>query len=429
VTRRPSPKLGAYAGLAALGLFASLAAERPELAALAAPFALVAALGLVLGRPPEVVAGLALEVERAFEGDELDAVVTIESPTGVADLELLLLLPAGLTVPDDDENPVALTLAPGERRELPMKLSVVRWGGYRIGDVILRARDPLGAFHWEGRAGVPRSLKAYPRPERVDELLRPEKTQVFSGNYVSRERGDGIEFADLRPFAPGDRVRRVNWRASARRGELWVNEYRPERNADVVVFLDTFAEASGEEGSTLGSTLDLGVRAASAFVGHYLRHKDRVGFVSFGGRLNWLQPRTGMAQLYRIVDALVDAEIVLNYAWSDVDVLPRNTLPPRSLIVALTPLLDDRSASALLDLRGRGFDLSVVEVSPLPFVPPGKGDRAELAHRIWLLQRDVVRARFERAGVAVGTWDGETSLVGALEEVRAFRRFAARGHA
>jgi uncharacterized protein (DUF58 family) len=424
VTRRASPKLGAYSGLAALGLFASLAAERPELAALAAPFALVAALGLVLGRAPEISAGLDLEVERLFEGDEVDAVVTVESPTGVADLELLLLLPAGLTVADD-RNPVALRLRPGERRELPMKLTIDRWGGYRIGDMVLRARDPLGAFHWEGRAGAPRSLKAYPSPERVDELLRPEKTQVFSGNYVSRERGEGIEFADLRPFAPGDRVRRVNWRASARRGELWVNEYRPERNADVVVFLDTFAEAAGED----GSTLDRGVRAASAFVGHYLRHKDRVGFVSFGGRLNWLQPRTGVAQLYRIVDALVDAEIILNYAWSDVDVIPRNTLPPRSLIVALTPLLDDRSASALLDLRGRGFDLAVVEVSPLPFVPPGKGDRAELAHRIWLLQRSLVRAQFERAGVAVGTWDEETSLVGALEEVRAFRRFAARGHA
>jgi uncharacterized protein (DUF58 family) len=424
VTRRPSPKLGAYAGLAALGLFASIAAERPELAALAAPFALVAALGLVLGRAPELFAGLELGVERAFEGDEVDAVVTVESPTGVSDLELLLVLPSGLTAADD-ENPVALRLAPGEGRELPMTLTVTRWGGYRIGDMVVRARDPLGAFHWEGRVGPPRALKAYPRPERVDDLLRPEKTQVYSGNYVSRERGEGIEFADLRPFAPGDRIRRVNWRASARRGELWVNEYRPERNADVVVFLDTFAEAAGKD----GSTLDLGVRAASAFIGHYLRHKDRVGFISYGGRLNWLQPRTGVAQLYRIVDALVDSEIVLNYAWSDVDVLPRNTLPPRSLIVAITPLLDDRAASALLDLRGRGFDLAVVEVSPLAFVPPGKGDRAKLAHRIWLLQRSLVRSRFERAGVAVGTWDGETSLVGALEEVRAFRRSAARGHA
>jgi uncharacterized protein (DUF58 family) len=424
VTRRPSPKLGAYAGLAALGLFAALAAERPELAALASPFALIAALGLLLSRAPEVSVELSLEAERVFEGDEVLATITVESPTGVSDLELLLILPPGLGVADGDSR-VALSLRQGERRELPMKLSVERWGAYRVGELILRARDGLGAFHWEDRVRVLQTLKAYPRPERAADLLQPEKTQVFSGNYVSRERGEGIEFADLRPFAAGDRVRRVNWRASARRGELWVNEYRPERNADVVVFLDTFAEAAAED----GSTLDLAVRAASAFVGHYLRHKDRVGFVAFGGRLNWLSPRTGMAQLYRIVDALVDSGIVLNYAWSDVDVLPKQTLPPRSLIVALTPLLDDRSTSALLDLRGRGFDLAVVEVSPLPFVPPGKGERAQLAHRIWLLEREVARARFERAGVAVGTWDARRSLVGALEEVRAFRRFAARGHA
>jgi uncharacterized protein (DUF58 family) len=424
VNRRPTPKLGGYAGLAALGLFGALVAERPELAALAAPFAVLAALGLVLARPPEVTVELALELERVFEGEELEPELAVESRTGVADLELLLLLPPGLAAVDES-NATALRLAPGERRELPVKLTVDRWGGYLLGDVVLRARDPLGLVHWEARLDRRRPLKAYPRPARVDELLQPAQTQVFSGNYVSRERGEGIEFADLRPFAPGDRVRRVNWRASARRGELWVNEYHPERNADVVVFLDTFAEAVGER----ESTLDLSVRAASAFVGHYLRHKDRVGFVAFGGRLNWLQPRTGFAQLYRIVDALVDAEIVLNYAWSDVDVIPRHTLPPRSLVVALSPLLDDRAVSALLDLRGRGFDLALVEVSPLPFVEPGHGERAHLAHRLWLLQRDVLRARFERAGVAVGAWDADTSLVGALEEVRSFRRSAGRVHA
>ena len=47
---------------------------------------------------------------------------------------------------------------------------------------------------------------------------------------MARAKGDGIEFADIRPFVPGDRVRRINWRASARRPGLWVNESHPERN-------------------------------------------------------------------------------------------------------------------------------------------------------------------------------------------------------
>ena len=55
-------------------------------------------------------------------------------------------------------------------------------------------------------------------------------------------------------------MKRVNWRASARRGELWVNESHPERNTDVILFVDSFAEARlGDEG-----TLDLAVRATAA---------------------------------------------------------------------------------------------------------------------------------------------------------------------
>ena len=77
-------------------------------------------------------------------------------------------------------------------------------------------------------------------------MLAPLETQVFVGNQVSRARGDGIEFADIREWAPGDRVRSINWRASARRGELWVNQQHPERNTDVVLFLDTFTDVRDE---------------------------------------------------------------------------------------------------------------------------------------------------------------------------------------
>ena len=192
-------------------------------------------------------------------------------------------------------------------------------------------------------------------------------TQPFTGNEVARQKGDGLEFADLRPFAPGDRVRSINWRASARRaatGELVVNDRHPERNTDVILFLDSFAEARDAE----RSTLDLAVRAAATLASRYLERRDRVGIVSFGGILRWLVPGMGAAQRYRIVDSLLETEIVFNYAWKDVSVIPSRTLPPQALVLAVTPLLDERSVAALLDLRARGYDLAVVEVSPEPFV-------------------------------------------------------------
>ncbi|MDQ3992392.1 MAG: hypothetical protein M3229_01900, partial [Actinomycetota bacterium] len=118
-----------------------------------------------------------------------------------------------------------------------------------------------------------------------------------------------------------------------------------------------------------------------------------------------------------------------NYAWKDIDVIPARTLPPQALVVALSPLLDPRAVDALLDLRARGFDLAVVEVSPVPFAPPGPSGVDQLAHRIWRLTREALRARFQQAGVAVVEWREGTPLAEMLEEAEGFRRFArtARG--
>ena len=229
-----------------------------------------------------------------------------------------------------------------------------------------------------------------------------------------------MEFADLRLFAPGDRVRSINWRASARRDELVVNERHPERNADVILFLDTFADArSGGR-----STLDLAVRATATLAARYLERRDRVGLVSFGGVLRWLTPGMGTTQRYRIVDALLESEIVFNYAWKDVDVIPARVLPPQALVVAVTPLLDDRAVEALADLRARRYDLAIVEVSPVSFAEPGESEADELAHRLWVLRRDEIRARYERLGVAVASWTDDAPLDAVLEGVRAFRRHA-----
>ncbi len=418
MSRAATPKLGAYAALAGAGLLAALVLARPELAALAAPFAVVLVAGLSLAEPPRVRAFFELEPERQVEGEPVEARLELHAGPAVPRLEVLLDLPDGLE--PEAPNLQVLRLSPGERRELELPLRCEHWGAYLVGEVLLRAQDTFGLLVFEQTLDLRRALKVYPRGEGLRQLLRPFETQVFAGNQPPRARGEGIEFADLRPFVPGDRVRRVNWRATARRGEPWVNETHPERNTDVVIFLDTFAEA--RTGET--STLDLAVEAAGSLAAHYIREKDRVGLVAFGGVLNWLTVSSGVAQLYRVLDSLLDAEIFLSYAWKNIDLLPVRTLPPHALVLALTPLLDDRSVRALTDLRSRGFDLAVVEISPVPFVEPGRGELDDLAYRLWLLRREALRSSYLQLGVPVVEWRKDAPLQAALEEVRTFRRHA-----
>ncbi len=415
----PSPRVTAYAGLAAIFLLAALALRRPELAVLALPFALPLGLGLRLARAPHVRVQVAVERATALEQDELELELTVSSDVPVERLELVLVVPDGLEVVSG-AHAQSIRMGREDERTLELRLRCERWGNYELGDVRLRARDRLGLTVWESRLDRRQRLRVYPLPETLRQIVKPVWTQLYTGNEVARQKGEGMEFADLRLFSPGDRVRSINWRASARRDELVVNERHPERNADVILFLDTFADArSGDR-----STLDLAVRATATLAARYLERRDRVGLVSFGGVLRWLTPGMGATQKYRIVDALLESEIVFNYAWKDVSVIPARVLPPQALIVAVTPLLDDRAVEALADLRARRYDLAIIEVSPVGFAEPGESESDRLAHRLWVLRRDEIRARYERLGVAVASWSDDAPLDAVLEGVRAFRRHA-----
>jgi uncharacterized protein (DUF58 family) len=422
--RSAAPKLGAYAGLAGLGLLAALVLGRPLLVAFAAPFAFVVAAGLVLAVDPALRVSVRIDHDRVLEGDEVELELELLAERGVSRLDVLARVPEGLSV-EDGRNPVSIRLEPGQARKLVLTLRANRWGGYLLGETLLRGHDTLGLFRFDMTIPHDRQLRVFPREEQLRHLLRPRETQPYGGDEVARRRGDGIEFADIRPFSFGDQVTRINWRATARRGELWVNDRHPERNNDIVLFLDSFAEARKGK----ASTLDLELRAAATLARGYIGRRDRVGLISFGGSLRWLQPGTGEAQLYRICEALLDTQILLNYAWREIAVVPARVLPPQSLVIALSPLLDPRSVGALFDLRARGFDLAVIETSPVPYMEPGRTAAERLAFRLWQLRREALRERLRQAGVAVVEWLDETPLEVEIEEVGEFRRHAFAGRA
>jgi uncharacterized protein (DUF58 family) len=423
VTRKGSSRIEGYAAVAAIGLLAALALRRPELAVVAAPFAVMLAAGTRVARDPAVTVALELTADRTLEQAEVESTLRVRAEGGVDRLELLLDLPPEVEVVDGADA-YAVRLRAGEEREIPITLRCSRWGVYRLGDVEVRARDSFRLVVWEHRAAARHRLKAYPRPITLRRLLSPVETQAFAGSEVARARGEGVEYADLRDFVPGDRVRSVNWRASARRQRLVVNDRHPERNTDVVIFVDSFVDVRG-----VGrSTLEEAVRAGASLATRYLERRDRVGLVGFGGTFRWLQPGMGLTQRYRLIETMLETGVEPTYVWRDINLIPARVLPPKALIIALTPLVDPRFAGALGDLRARGFDVAVVEVDPVSLVVAGSSDLGKVAYRLWVLDRAARRAQLEALGIGVARW-GETGLEAALEGVRTFRRYArpARG--
>jgi uncharacterized protein (DUF58 family) len=417
VTRRPTPRLLAYATAAAAGLIGSLVTGRPELAAVATPLIVLLVIGLALAGDPEVTAKVVIDRDRVIEGDDIRVDVTIGAERTVSRLVVGVDLPAGVVATDPPVARVATTLDARVTQTLTFRLTCRRWGAHRLGEIRVRARDPLALFGYEALLGEPHVVRVFPSVQRLRNLALPVETRARSGSRVSRVRGEGIELADLRPFVPGDRARSVNWRATARRGAPWVTERHPEREVDIVLLLDAFADVGGDV-----RTLDLAIRAASALTSAYLRDRDRVGLVAFGGYLRWVEPGSGERHAYRVAEALLDTAVAESFAWKTVDVVPARTLPPKALVITLSPLIDARMVGAITDLRRRGHDVAVIELDATALVEADDSRTAQLAHRIWRLQHRGLRRQLEALGVAVGVWDGTEPLPAIVEGVRVSRR-------
>ena len=414
-----SPRTRGLLCLAGAGLVAGLASGQPELAVLAVPFLVLVGMGLLAGSEPHLSVTVELERERMLEGEATPATITVCN-RATEPVELDLFVERGRRAVVDPGGPLTLRLARSASVSVALSLRPARWGAHAIGPVRIEARDRLGVRSWRARLGERATVRVFPREQRLRELVAPLRTQPFLGTHVAAARGDGIEFADIRPFAPGDRVRQINWRATARRDALYVTERHPEHASDVVLLLDTFEEAR-EQAS---GTLDAAVRAAASLAREHLARRDRVALVDFGGTLHWLEPAFGTTQLYRIIDALITSEVAFSYAWRAVESIPRKVLPPAAMILAVSPLLDERSIRLITDLRRRGSDLTVIEVSPLTHVSAGPGSTDTVAYRLWRLQREALRARLQALGIGIAVWEDERALSPALEGVNSFRRSA-----
>ena len=288
-----------------------------------------------------------------------------------------------------------------------------RWGRPSPGTVRVVGR--AGALQTSRRIELD-PLEVFPRPARMRSRLVPAELLRRIGEHTGRAVGEGVEFAGIRPYLPGDQLRDVNRAVSIRRGQLHVNQRAAARAADLVVMIDAFGPVDDTAGPVSERTLDLAVHGAAALVTAYLRVSDRAGLVVLGGLLRWLGPAAGDRQFYRIAEMMLAARYD-SFVTPDVGRIPRTALPPGTLVVVFSPLLDPRGFGAISDLRQRGFPLIVVDT--LRDEPPA-GTRADarLALRLWRLDRTATRAGLRTLGIPVLGWDTGTELDSVLAPLR-----------
>ncbi|GAA1341526.1 DUF58 domain-containing protein [Arthrobacter roseus] len=382
---------------------------RPDVAVLAAPFILLAVAGL---QNLSLSTRIEPEINNASpEGQQ--AHVHFHSPwsgtIGVVTVAVPGTRPTGLLIPDSAKPPVVVADRPLSGRSTILT--------YTYSDLC-----PLGLTTQQPQAGVPLTQTVLPRVSLLGSLPLPPRLTGRTGAHTSRLPGTGTEFRGLYPFAPGDDLRRIDWRATARqaddRHQLIVRGAHAESEAILTLVVDTAAEYPMETdhwfGGTSGpltepSSLHLARSGATAVAASYLAHGDRVGLSELSGLTKPLRALAGRRQL-----DLLRARLAQYTARPRSERTKREQqIPSASLVIVFSPFMDDDPADQMLRWHRLGH--RVIGIDTLPHLRHTTADRHEqTAVRLSLLQRTISIRELHLAGITVLGNRGENSSTGAV---------------
>lgn len=392
--------------LLALGMLVmSLVARDGGPALLALPLVVYIAAGLLTAPDAghlRLRAGRELEAPRAETGQKVTMRLWIENQ-GVAAprIEAGDDLPAGIEIIDGESSDVC-ALPSGNRLELIYNFRAGRgrylWRGLRAA-----VSDPFGLFETRLELAAPGTLYVLP-PNSVHKglRLRPRQTRPTVGPHLSRRAGFGTDFYGLREYHPGDSLRRIAWRRSARHpGEFFSREFEREEMADIGLLLDARAAANlHRDGDQL---LDHSIRAASALADGCLNAGDRLSLLVLGEHVARVFPGAGRRQKLAVQDALAACRPGEKVSFQTLKYLPVRLFPSRSTLVIVSPLLGG-DLGPLSRLSAEGYQVIVVSPDPVDFTGQVSNQAEILGARVAALERRLLLWQAREQGIVVIPW-------------------------
>jgi uncharacterized protein (DUF58 family) len=249
-----------------------------------------------------------------------------------------------------DKRQLTFKILPGGKREIFYHVTPYKRGLYRFENLNVRYVSPFQLLILQKKFDQPQEARVYPNmlEAKKHRLLAQRNQLTQMGLRVSRHRGGGMEFESLRDFVPDDELRKVDWKASARRGSLVAREYNVERSRNLVMMLDCGRVMASFDGDL--TKLDHAVNAAMLLTYASVQHDDRVGLLTFADDvIGYLPPGRGKGQMDSVVDKLYGIQPeAIEPDYRRAMLFMSHRLKKRSLIVLFTDLVDPDSSHRLI---------------------------------------------------------------------------------
>ncbi|MCC6130540.1 MAG: DUF58 domain-containing protein [Acidobacteria bacterium] len=251
-----------------------------------------------------------------------------------------------------DGVPVRVVAGPGGFAEVSYRLTPGLRGDHSFGAPDLLIESPFDLVRRRIRSGEGQSVRIVPNVRAVTRfsILALEDRLGQMGVMKAPLRGEGMDFRELREYRAGDPLRRVDWKATSRRGQLVSREYQDEKDQRVVFLLDCGMRMRAKDGPL--SHFDHVLNAVLLLAYVALRQGDSVGLATFSGDDRWLPPVKGVAGLEAIVSRVYDlfpSASPSDYLEAATALMRRQAR--RALVILVSNLRDEDSPELLPALR------------------------------------------------------------------------------
>jgi uncharacterized protein (DUF58 family) len=300
----------------------------------------------------------------------------------------------------EGSNHSVMPLYKGEMRRTGYTMLCPLRGAYRVGPVDVRTSDAMGFYDQEATLPNVHELDVVPLYVELRSLeLQSRALKYNMGPVTINELGRSTDFYSIREYVKGDPYRKINWKASAKRRKLMINEDEKETLSDCAIFVDSRALAA--TGTPLENFHEQSLRATLGLSRTLVGAKNRVMVVTYNDAVNIVPPGLGNAH-NRVVQAMMVETVAkgtLTFDWAAGYARP--FIKPRSDVVVFSPLLSDMTFyPTILNLIRTGHRVVVVTASLEEYEERATGEKGSRS-MLMALQRTTNIAELEGAGIPV----------------------------
>lgn len=308
-----------------------------------------------------------------WEGEETDITYSVCNKTRISRFFVAIQESTSRHVESLEMNPALFNVSAGSTMEIKNRVRFDRRGVFHSGSFDVSALDPLGVFTFTRTIPSTDETVVYPMPRPLASVsLHGAEKLGWNDTLVLTRHGDGVDTSGVRGYLPGDPLRHIHWRQTARTGQLTVIEFEETQSVNLRIALDT--AQSGVVGDEPNTSLEYAIRAAATIARDAIQNGAMVELVvanrtgpDIAQAWNGLMGERGDGQLYTLMDALARVEPQATTSLSDLLASTIGTVPRGTTVLAICIQPDAELTSMVAKCMATGVVVTLIYINGSTF--------------------------------------------------------------